>query len=308
MSHPALSIVVASDYAPGGRRNWESEHRVLAALGPQVVEPPCEILLVVRPGEVVPETIARAQAVRVIETRSETSRAQKFEAAALAKADLIACIDADCTPAGNWCHQLLETLHRVPEAAVVTGRTTYAGNGLRNRLLGLMDRGDLDPGMEGFTRWFAATSFGIRRSVMLQLQTPAYPPVFNSLLYASQLRRAGHRIWFNPRVRCVHELSGWDMEADIRRNVGHAVVAQRRADGSIAYAWMAQLGLLSIPVLVGARTLHEWQICLANWRHYGVRRYEVPLALALSVFLRGWEVQGMWQALRNRPIQRTAYH
>ena len=104
------------------------------------------------------------------------------------------------------------------------------------------------------------------------------------------------------------DLAGWAMEADIRRNVGHAVIAQRLIDETIEYAWVARLGLASIPLMVIARTIHEWRICFRNAAHYGVRAYEIPLGMALSVFLRFWEIPGMLDAVRERPVPQTAYH
>jgi len=304
---PVLSVVVTSDYQLGQIRSWSDERAALDALAAQFSDVPIEILLTFMEGEEVPKSLASQPGVRLVPTPSHKSAMQKHLAAEAARADLIGYIDSDCIPCKGWCQRLLQAFQARPEFAVVTGRSFYPEHGLRNRVLALLDRGDIDPGSATEIDVFAANNFGIRRSVMLSLEPPTYPPVFNSRIFARQLQRGGHRIWFEPDLTCIHELTGWAMEFDIRRNVGHAVIAQRRVDGSIDYAWLARLGLLSIPLMVVARTLHEWRICFRNAGNYGVRWFQLPVALSLSVFLRAWEIPGMFDALRERAVQRTAY-
>lgn len=307
MVNPVLSVVVTSDYRRAEERSWRDEQTVLDALASQQSDLPFEVLLTVEQGERVPEYLAGRPGVRLVPVPSHKSAAQKHAAAEAAQADLLGYIDADCVPGQNWCQRLVDTFRAHPECAVVTGRSFYPEHGLRNRVLALLDRGDIDPGCAAETRLFAANNFGIRRPVMRSLEPPEYPPVFNSRIFARQLERAGHRIWFDPELTCIHGLTGWPMEADIRRNVGHAVIAQRRVDASIDYAWMARLGWLSLPLMLVARTLHEWRISFRNAANYGVRWYELPVPLALSVFLRGWEIPGMIAALRDRTVWDTAY-
>ncbi|HLF30204.1 MAG TPA: glycosyltransferase family A protein [Xanthomonadales bacterium] len=304
---PILSVVITSDYRAGQERSWRDERAVLGALAAQFSDVPIEILLTIKEGEQVPESLANQPGVRLVPAPSSKSGAQKRAAAEAARSDLIGYIDSDCIPCEKWCLRLVDVFKAQPEFAVVTGRSFYPEHGLRNRMLALLDRGDVDPGAAGETGLLAANNFGIRRSVMLSLELPAYPPVFNSRIFARQLQRSAHRIWFDPGLACIHEMTGWAMEADIRRNVGHAVIAQRRVDDSIEYAWLARLGFASIPLMVVARTIHEWRICFRNAGNYGVSWFQMPVALALSVFLRFWEVPGMLDAVHGHPVQRTSY-
>ena len=306
--NPVLSVVVTSDYQPGQARTWRDEHKVLDALATQAGSVPFEILITISNGEQVPDSIAGCPGVRLVATTSHKSAAQKHAAAAAARSELIGFIDSDCLPCGQWCQRLVETFQARPDYAVVTGRSFYPEHGLRNRFLALLDRGDVDQGSAGATNLLAANNFGIRRSAMLAYQPPVYPPVFNSRIFAQHLLRDGHKIWFDPELICVHELTGWAMEADIRRNVGHAVFAQRLVDETIEYAWIARLGLAGIPIMVVARTIHEWRLCFRRAANYRVRVYEIPLVMALSVFLRLWEIPGMLDAVRERAVPRTAYH
>jgi len=306
--NPVLSVVVTSDYKQNRERSWSDERVALDALAGQSLNFPVEILLTVEVGERVPDTLAGRPGVRVIECATSKSAAQKLAAAKSATSELIGFIDSDCIPGEHWCQRLVEGFQARPDFSVITGRSFYPEHGLRNRILALLDRGDVDGGSACETNLLAANNFGIRRKVMLTYEPPVYPPVFNSRIFAQKLLREGHRIWFDPELVCIHGLSGWGMEADIRRNVGHAVIAQRRVDDSIEYAWAARLGLASVPLMVMARTVHEWRICIRHARNYGVRAHEVPLALALSVFLRLWELPGMLDAVKERTVPHTAYH
>jgi hypothetical protein len=105
----------------------------------------------------------------------------------------------------------------------------------------------------------------------------------------------------------VHEFEGWAMERDIRRNKGFAVVSTRLIDRKQPFAWITRLGLGAVPAILVGNTVLSLRDCLRCWRHYGLRAFELPVALALAPVVSLLEVPGVVAALRGRPLGTTAY-
>jgi hypothetical protein len=97
------------------------------------------------------------------------------------------------------------------------------------------------------------------------------------------------------------------MERDIRRNMGFGTVFTRLRDRALPYAWVARLGLASIPLFVAGKTLDNWWDCLRCGPAYGLRWHEYPAAFGLAVVLHLMEVPGMVAALRGRELTDTVY-
>lgn len=97
------------------------------------------------------------------------------------------------------------------------------------------------------------------------------------------------------------------MERDIRRNTGHCTVLIRKGDPSLPYGWLIRLGPAAIPAIVAGKIWQNWADCFRCAPHYGVRGLQLPLALAVSVWVHLLEIEGMWKAFRGLPITNTAY-
>jgi hypothetical protein len=126
-------------------------------------------------------------------------------------------------------------------------------------------------------------------------------------MQSESIRRSGGILWFEPRMRVVHDFEGWPMEADIRRNIGYGTVATRLADERMPYASLVRAGVASIPVIVAGKLFNTWRDCARCARAYGVRWHELPLALAAAVAVQIMEVPGMLAAYRGRRVGATAY-
>ncbi len=70
---------------------------------------------------------------------------------------------------------------------------------------------------------------------------------------------------------------------------------------------MTRLGYAAIPIILGYRFELGWTRCCRLGPHYGVAWYEVPAGLVLSAVLHTFEVPGMIDAIRGRPLENTAY-
>jgi hypothetical protein len=105
----------------------------------------------------------------------------------------------------------------------------------------------------------------------------------------------------------VHDHEGWSMERDIRRNTGHCTVLVRQRDPSLPYAWLVRWGPSAIPAIVAGKIWLNLGDCLRCAPYYGVSWLQLPLALAVSVWVHLLEIEGMWKAFRGLPITETAY-
>ena len=105
----------------------------------------------------------------------------------------------------------------------------------------------------------------------------------------------------------THDFEGWDQAADIRRHLGYATVAIRRADRQARFSGLMALGPVIIPLIVPYRILRSWELCLRSARHYGVAWYEIPLAGVIAVGLHLAEIPGMLSAFRGEPIEDTEF-
>ena len=146
-----------------------------------------------------------------------------------------------------------------------------------------------------------------RRAIYLAHPLPEDAGPFGARMQSEAILRDGGELWFEPRMRVVHDFEGWAMEADLRRNAGYGTVTTRLLDPRLPYAWLTRLGYASIPLFVAGKTLDSWRDCLRCARHYGVRWYELPAALALSVVVHAMEAPGMVRAFERRTLTTTAY-
>lgn len=130
---------------------------------------------------------------------------------------------------------------------------------------------------------------------------------FGGRLHAQRIIDAGYRVMFEPRARVVHDIEGWAMERDVRRNIGYATITMRRLNRNMPYAWMARFGYFSIPLFFMARLANTWYLELRYHRQYDVAWYELPVAFLVAIAIHVMELPGMVRAIRGNPLTETAY-
>ena len=308
---PAVTVVVVSDYASSTReRSWADEHRCLMALAAQTTTEPFEVVISESAeweSEFPAKLLAVAPNTRVVFSAVGSSYGLKNAGVRAGSAPITVVLDADCQMAPNWISLLLETMRRHPEVSVVSGRTVYEGDSAAVRILALVTRSYLDPGHEGETRFIANNAAGFRTDVLRQHPLPEALGPFSARVQSESLLSGGYKLWFDPRLRVVHEFEGWRMEADIRRNIGYGTVATRLAHPELPYASLVRSGMPSIPLIWLGKLINSWGDCFRCAPSYGVRWFELPLALATSVAVNLMEVPGMIAGYRKQPIRKTAY-
>lgn len=327
---PAVSVIVVSDYASGTEENGPEKRgsdkrdsekinsekhgndlrSVLGALARQEFKAPFEILLVessALAGDLPSGLHAILPSLRVEVSSATTSYGLKNAGVRAATADLVALLDADCTPSPDWLQRALASMRADPAAVAVSGRTRYAGKSMHERLLAALSRAYLDPGHEGRTQFISNNNAIIRRDVFLQHPLPEDGGPFAARIQSEAIRRAGGLLRFEPAMCVVHDFEGWAMERDIRRNIGYSTVRIRQLDPGMPWSWLVSLGVASIPIFVLARTLDSCWDCLRAGEHYGMRWFELPPAFALAFLVHLMEIGGMVKAFNREEITTTAY-
>lgn len=307
---PAVTVVIVSDYGGGERKAWDDLRVLLQALGRQDFDESVEYLLIESAdvADRMPEELsAILHGLRVLSRPVSSSYELKNEGVTVARSELVVILDADCVPEPGWLRHLVGAARAQPQAAAVSGRTTYAGATILERTLAVLSRAYLDPGGRGRSIYISNNNALVRRSVWLSAPLSTEGGRFGSRMQSEELRRRGCWFFFEPDARVVHDFEGWSMERDIRRNIGFSTIRIRQVDPQMPYAWMVRMGSPSIPLIVAARTVASLADCVRAGSNYGVRWFEQPVAWALAVVVNLMEVGGMLRAFGDRPITRTAY-
>lgn len=310
MTAPVVSVIIVSDYGSGTARSWSTERACIAALAAQDLDEPAEFILCEDEryrGEVPSDLTESLAGSRVLFASDATSYSLKNAGVREASAPIIALLDADCRPDADWLRLLVQSFRSNPDISVVSGRTFYEGAGVWERVLCLLTRSYLDPGRMGESAFASNNAGGFRKDVYLKHPLPENLGAFAARMQSESIRRSGGILWFEPRMRVVHEFEGWPMEADIRRNIGYGTVVTRLVDERMPYASLVRAGVASIPLIVAGKLLNTWRDCARCARAYGVRWHELPLALAAAVAVQIMEVPGMIAAYRGRSIGASAY-
>lgn len=304
MAQPVVSVVVSSDYASGKAAGWNDLRATLAGLAQQDFREPTEFLLVETTEialQIPPDLQRILPSLRIVAAPAASANELKNVGARAATADLVALIDGDCTPVTGWLRHLVSTLREHPDVAVVSGRTGYAGRSLLERAMALVTRSFLDEGRTAPTRHVTINNAGFRRAVLLAHPLPEIAGPHMSMLQSDAIARDGGQFLFEPGMHVTHAYEGWAMEKEIRRSMGYGVIRVRRIDPRLPYAWLARLGVLSVPLFVVLRTLHSCWNCLRRAGDYGVAWYELPVAFGLAAAACSLEVPGMLRAVRDLP-------
>ena len=307
---PVVSVIVVSDYAGGDAQAFESLRTALAALAQQDIDEPIEVLVVEsseHAARIPDDLVGLVPALRVVAVPAASSYELKNQGVRAAGAELVALLDADCAPARDWLRCAVGAMRAHPHAAAISGRTRYASRGLDERILAVLSRAYLDPGRAGPTTFISNNNAIFRRVVFLEHPLPTNAGPFAARLQSEAIRRAGGQLLFEPTMCVTHEFTGWAMERDIRRNIGYGTIRIRQLDPRMPWAWLARLGVVSIPLFVLARTVDSWWDGLRAGRHYGLRWFEQPVLLAIAFVVHLLEIGGMLRAFRHAAITTTAY-
>jgi hypothetical protein len=78
-------------------------------------------------------------------------------------------------------------------------------------------------------------------------------------------------------------------------------------DATLPFAGLARLGPLSIPVILAGKILASWRDCFRCGRFYGVRWFQLPAAMLISIAVHLMEVPGMWRAYQGGGLRKSSF-
>jgi hypothetical protein len=305
---PAVTVVIIADYAVGSAQAWDQVRAVWEALQDQDFDEPVEYLVAAfddQRGKVPREITSLSPELRVFYGTSQNSYTLKNEAVAAASSELVAILDADCRPDPDWLGLCVAALRQDPDAAAVSGRTEYPRDTFAGRAMGLLERSYIEAGGTE-TRHIANNGAGFRRSVYLQHLLPVDHGIFASKEQSEAMRRAGHRLLFEPRMRVVHEFDD-AFDRDHRAGVGYGTIYMRRHNRSLPGAWASRLGYFSVPLFLAARFSKSCLYAFRFHARYGVHWYELPAVIVLAVRGSLREIRGMVRAVHDQPPPPTGF-
>jgi hypothetical protein len=306
----AFSVVTVSDYTPRAAGTWHDVRRLFATLAADDHGEADEFIYVATPdaADDMPHDLRDGlPRLRVVVESATSSYELRNAGVRAARTPWVAMLDADCIPCAGWLARVVRTIRANPSATAISGRTHYPGNGVMERILALLSRAYVDRGTAGPTPFIAAHHCVFRRDAYLQIPLPTNAGVYSARVQSEAMLRSGRMIWFDPVLQCTHNFEGWPMERDIRRNTGHGTILTRQCDATLPYGWLVRLGPVAIPAIVAGKIWLAWRDCVRCHSHYNVTRLQLPLALAVAVWVHLLEIGGMWTAFRRRPLANTAY-
>ncbi len=298
----AASVVVVIDYKAGGAATWNELRLTLSALAQQDYEGNVDFLLV-EPRSAkngVPDDLAQSlPSLRIVYTDGTTSYDLKNAGVEAALADFVVILDADCVPHKGWLRAVMEHHAAHPEAAAISGKTLYRAEGLLPRIFALIDRSYVDCGGPGRTRLISNNNAAFRKDAMLEFPLRNELGPFGSKQQSEEMVAAGKELRFEPNMIAYHGYGGWPMQQHARHHTGFSMARFRQLHDDASHAWMFKLGPLGLPFIFAMSIAGTWKNCLKKASAYGVRWFEVPIAMLVAIRVHFQELSGVMLALRN---------
>ena len=208
---------------------------------------------------------------------------QKNLGARRARGDLVIFVDSDVVPEPEWLERLL-TAFDDPDVEVCGGTTYIVADDWYGRTFALTWVFGLrtSDGAVRVGERFWANNVALRHELVARYPFPEDPRLRGPCGdLARQLREDGHTIWIHPGARVAHPPPPPRRFARRAVTHGHSAFWNARLQGRSSL--LAVLGGSGRVLLDGAAGLRR---LLAGWRAVGLRRWELPAALALfTVFL-----------------------
>jgi hypothetical protein len=308
-ARPVVTVVTLTDFEVGSARAWDDLRATLRGLSRQDFEGSAEFIFLEDQRlqhQIPPDLTEILPDLQIAFTDKVLQYDMKSQAANLGTADLVILLDGDCAPVPGWLRSLVETFQANPKAGVVSGRTVYEGKTFMERACGVLGRAYVERRALR-TEHISNNNAGFRREVLRDHPLPSEAGPFSSKLHADAILRDSWELLFDPRASATHAFDGWEMECDIRRNMGYGFIKVRQINPDLPYGRLAQLGYASIPIYFGARIMESWWRTAQFYRSYGLQWYEVPGVFGLAVGVHVMEVPGMVTAFQGRTITDTAY-
>jgi cellulose synthase/poly-beta-1,6-N-acetylglucosamine synthase-like glycosyltransferase len=299
---PVATIITVSDHKVGEAESWDDLRETWRALARQDFKEPVEFLLVETEGRHrdIPEDVLHLlPGVRVVQTEGTTSFDLKNAGAEAASTDFVVILDADCTPHPGWWRAVIEHHKRHPEAAVISGRTVYKGEGLLPKIFAVIDRTYVDSGRAGPTMAISNNNAGFARQILLDHPFGNEVGPFGSEPHGDRIKASGATLHFEPGMVVSHGFGGWPMERAERRHIGFSMTRYRQLNAAAARSWMVRHSWIWIPFTILMSTAADVRRSIRVGGQYGLRWFQLPLVWLCSIRAHLMEIPGILLALRG---------
>lgn len=248
---------------------------------------------------------AGARVIRCSEVGGNPAAARNRGAAA-SEGDPLIFLDADCEVAEGWLAAFLE--------AHAAGETIVAGSLDLPPDLPVTAKCDYYCGWylahprrpAGYVPHAPAPNLSVRTEVFLStdgFEELPYSIASEERAWQAELRRRGHRIYFEPKAKAKH-YNRPGLGNLLRRNYrwGYAAIGSKHETGTARLAWLYRYPRLTIAASLPLAFIHAVYI-IACWLRYGV--YQPLLMLPLVLLSRFAYAAGMiiggvrWLRQRN---------
>ncbi len=309
-SGPAVSVVLTVDYDAASEVAWRQLRDSVRALADQDFDEPFEVIYVEdkRYANQIPKDLTEIlPSLKIILSEHRTAYALIRQGIEAAQGLLVGTIDGDCIAAPDWVRHFVAALRGDPQAAAVSGRTSYGDGPLFSRCCALVQRSTTLQAVAGTLAYVTNNNGAYRRDAYLKYPISDEIGPFGTGLQGLDLVHDGYRLLYDDDMTVIHAHPGWQFEKDVRLHCGYNAIQTRKMGRNQPREWLLRFGYLAIPVLVLGRTVKSWYTCILNHRSYGVAWYELPVALVVGIAVETLEAPGMVRAIRGDPLPETRF-
>jgi glycosyltransferase involved in cell wall biosynthesis len=229
----------------------------------------------------------------------------KNAGARLARGEIVALLDGDCTPDHDWLGALVSRIEAGADA--VAGRTRYVGTSLAAATFSVPDFANIVEKPEGEASGFNLNNVAFRRQVLMEDPfDPRVPRNGGCYLLYHTMRAHGRRVVYEPRAVVAHGL-------DIRGLGFLRKHFDRGYDGTHIYRIddaqvlrgtrvFKRFGPVGLIALVGRRLALDLHRIVRYRRQIGMSLWTLPYYAAVMTTTRLIELAGgLTAALRRSP-------
>lgn len=299
------SIITVSDHKVGEAAGWIALRETYRHLSRQEYQENVEFLLVETEGahrEIPSDIAGLLPDFRIVTTPGKSSFDLKNAGVAAAAADFVIILDADCRPAPDWWRAVYRHRLAHPEAAVISGRTFYEGEGILPKIFAVIDRTYVDAGAAGPTQAISNNNAGFSRQILLDHPFNNEVGPFGSEPHSDRIKASGALLHFEPEMLAYHAFTGWDMVREERRHIGFSLTRYRQLHPEAGRGWMVKYPWLWMAYLFSASTASDVRRSLRFGGAYGLKWFEIPMLWLCSARTHMLEIPGIRLALNGEWI------
>ena len=298
--------MTVSDHKTGDAQSWEALRNTYRHLAQQECSHEVEYMLVETEGaahKAIPDDIeGLLPGLRIVTTPGTSSFDLKNAGAQAAKAAFIIILDADCRPARGWLQAVTDHHLAHPDAAVISGRTFYEGEGMLPKIFAIIDRTYVDAGKAGPTWAISNNNGGFTRDTLLAHPFKNEVGPFGSEPHSDRIKASGALLHFEPGMVAYHAFTGWDMVREERRHIGYSLTRYRQLHPEAGNGWMVKYPPLWISYLIAASIASDVRRSFRHWSDYGLKWFQVPAVWICSLRTHLLEIPGIRLAYSGESI------